>query len=70
MFEKLLDTNIDFHLQLNSNFIEFLSVNLCSAGIGRTGTIVVIDMIIETIDTLGITEKKYSTCKESLLGCF
>ncbi|XP_049587555.1 tyrosine-protein phosphatase non-receptor type 6 isoform X2 [Syngnathus scovelli] len=26
----------------------------CSAGIGRTGTIVVIDMIIETIDTIGI----------------
>uniref|UniRef100_A0A8C9YVP8 protein-tyrosine-phosphatase n=1 Tax=Sander lucioperca TaxID=283035 RepID=A0A8C9YVP8_SANLU len=26
----------------------------CSAGIGRTGTIVVIDMIIETIDTLGL----------------
>lgn len=32
----------------------------CSAGIGRTGTIVVIDMIIETIDTLGNnTVKKY-----------
>lgn len=29
------------------------SVNLCSAGIGRTGTIVVIDMILETIDTIG-----------------
>ncbi|XP_047217901.1 tyrosine-protein phosphatase non-receptor type 6 [Girardinichthys multiradiatus] len=26
----------------------------CSAGIGRTGTILVIDMIIETIDTLGL----------------
>ncbi|XP_077431618.1 tyrosine-protein phosphatase non-receptor type 6 isoform X1 [Vanacampus margaritifer] len=26
----------------------------CSAGIGRTGTIVVIDMIIETIDTIGL----------------
>ncbi|XP_007550196.1 PREDICTED: tyrosine-protein phosphatase non-receptor type 6-like isoform X1 [Poecilia mexicana] len=26
----------------------------CSAGIGRTGTIVVIDMILETIDTLGL----------------
>ncbi|CAJ1062519.1 tyrosine-protein phosphatase non-receptor type 6 [Xyrichtys novacula] len=26
----------------------------CSAGIGRTGTIVVIDMIIETIDTMGL----------------
>lgn len=29
------------------------SVIVCSAGIGRTGTIVVIDMILETIDTLG-----------------
>ncbi|KAM4567960.1 tyrosine-protein phosphatase non-receptor type 6 isoform 1-T1 [Fundulus diaphanus] len=26
----------------------------CSAGIGRTGTIVVIDMILETIDTIGL----------------
>ncbi|XP_029136102.1 tyrosine-protein phosphatase non-receptor type 6 isoform X1 [Labrus bergylta] len=26
----------------------------CSAGIGRTGTILVIDMIIETIDTIGL----------------
>ncbi len=35
-------------------YINFVSsVNLCSAGIGRTGTIVVIDMIIETIDTIG-----------------
>lgn len=29
------------------------AVNLSSAGIGRTGTIVVIDMILETIDTIG-----------------
>lgn len=28
-------------------------VNLSSAGIGRTGTILVIDMILETIDTQG-----------------
>lgn len=30
-------------------------MHLCSAGIGRTGTIVVIDMILETIDTFGKT---------------
>lgn len=35
-------------------YIHFMSsVHLSSAGIGRTGTIVVIDMIIETIDTIG-----------------
>ena len=37
-------------------YIHLISpVNLFSAGIGRTGTILVIDMIIETIDTLGNT---------------
>lgn len=38
-------------------------VNFCSAGIGRTGTIVVIDMIIDTIDTLG----KHMILKEFIL---
>lgn len=31
------------------------SLSRCSAGIGRTGTIVVIDMILETIDLLGMS---------------
>lgn len=44
-----------FHISFS---IYFLSVNLCSAGIGRTGTIVVIDMILETIDSLGKKKRK------------
>lgn len=36
----------------------FPSLILSSAGIGRTGTIVVVDMILETIDTMGKTHFK------------
>lgn len=55
------------------NFVS--SVNLCSAGIGRTGTIVVIDMILETIDTIGkqffeiSTEYKQSHSKYTVFLC-
>uniref|UniRef100_A0AAX7UU20 protein-tyrosine-phosphatase n=1 Tax=Astatotilapia calliptera TaxID=8154 RepID=A0AAX7UU20_ASTCA len=49
---------LGFLTQVNSKQAEFPNAGPmivhCSAGIGRTGTIVVIDMIIETIDTLGL----------------
>uniref|UniRef100_A0A669DVV3 protein-tyrosine-phosphatase n=1 Tax=Oreochromis niloticus TaxID=8128 RepID=A0A669DVV3_ORENI len=49
---------LGFLTQVNSKQAEFPHAGPmivhCSAGIGRTGTIVVIDMIIETIDTLGL----------------
>uniref|UniRef100_A0A4W5L2I8 protein-tyrosine-phosphatase n=1 Tax=Hucho hucho TaxID=62062 RepID=A0A4W5L2I8_9TELE len=48
---------LSFLSQVNTKQAEFSNagpmVIHCSAGIGRTGTIVVIDMIIETIDTKG-----------------
>uniref|UniRef100_A0A7N6AKV0 protein-tyrosine-phosphatase n=1 Tax=Anabas testudineus TaxID=64144 RepID=A0A7N6AKV0_ANATE len=49
---------LSFLTQVNAKQAEFCHAGPmiihCSAGIGRTGTIVVIDMIIETIDTIGI----------------
>lgn len=42
-------------------------MDFCSAGIGRTGTIVVIDMILETIDIIG---KTFLFLKKSVLGVF
>ncbi|XP_053287913.1 tyrosine-protein phosphatase non-receptor type 6 isoform X3 [Pleuronectes platessa] len=49
---------LSFVTQVNSKQAEYPNagpiVIHCSAGIGRTGTILVIDMIIETIDTLGL----------------
>uniref|UniRef100_A0A4W5N1M8 protein-tyrosine-phosphatase n=1 Tax=Hucho hucho TaxID=62062 RepID=A0A4W5N1M8_9TELE len=49
---------LSFLTQVNSKQAEFANAGPmiihCSAGIGRTGTIVVIDMIIETIDTKGL----------------
>ncbi|XP_041708554.1 tyrosine-protein phosphatase non-receptor type 6 isoform X2 [Coregonus clupeaformis] len=48
---------LSFLTQVNAKQDEFLDAGPmiihCSAGIGRTGTIVVIDMIIETINTKG-----------------
>ncbi|XP_057689785.1 tyrosine-protein phosphatase non-receptor type 6 [Corythoichthys intestinalis] len=49
---------LSFLTQVNSKQEEYPDAGPmiihCSAGIGRTGTIVVIDMIIETIDTIGL----------------
>ncbi|XP_037640147.1 tyrosine-protein phosphatase non-receptor type 6 isoform X3 [Sebastes umbrosus] len=49
---------LSFLSQVNSKQADFPDagpmVIHCSAGIGRTGTIVVIDMILETIDTIGL----------------
>ncbi|XP_049439580.1 tyrosine-protein phosphatase non-receptor type 6 isoform X1 [Epinephelus fuscoguttatus] len=49
---------LSFLSQVNSKQEEFPDAGPmiihCSAGIGRTGTIVVIDMIIQTIDTIGL----------------
>ncbi|XP_037532531.1 tyrosine-protein phosphatase non-receptor type 6 [Nematolebias whitei] len=49
---------ISFVTQVNTKQAEFPDAGPmiihCSAGIGRTGTIVVIDMILEAIDTLGL----------------
>uniref|UniRef100_A0A8B9LDW5 protein-tyrosine-phosphatase n=1 Tax=Astyanax mexicanus TaxID=7994 RepID=A0A8B9LDW5_ASTMX len=49
---------LSFLTQVNNKQMEFASAGPmiihCSAGIGRTGTIVVIDMLIETIDTKGV----------------
>ncbi|XP_036394070.1 tyrosine-protein phosphatase non-receptor type 6 isoform X1 [Megalops cyprinoides] len=49
---------LSFLSQVNSKQMEFPNAGPmiihCSAGIGRTGTIVVIDMLIETIDTKGL----------------
>uniref|UniRef100_A0A6Q2XX94 protein-tyrosine-phosphatase n=1 Tax=Esox lucius TaxID=8010 RepID=A0A6Q2XX94_ESOLU len=49
---------LSFLGQVNSKQLDFPNagpmVIHCSAGIGRTGTIVVIDMIIETIDSKGL----------------
>uniref|UniRef100_A0AAZ3RYI1 protein-tyrosine-phosphatase n=1 Tax=Oncorhynchus tshawytscha TaxID=74940 RepID=A0AAZ3RYI1_ONCTS len=49
---------LSFLTQVNTKQAEFANAGPmiihCSAGIGRTGTIVVIDMIIETIDTKGL----------------
>ncbi|XP_034030393.1 tyrosine-protein phosphatase non-receptor type 6 isoform X2 [Thalassophryne amazonica] len=49
---------LSFLTQVNSKQVEYPTsgpmIIHCSAGIGRTGTIVVIDMILETIDTLGM----------------
>ncbi|KAI5106047.1 tyrosine-protein phosphatase non-receptor type 6, partial [Silurus meridionalis] len=52
------DKVLSFLNQVNSKQQEFSGVGPmiihCSAGIGRTGTIVVIDMLIETIDNKGV----------------
>ncbi|XP_061675725.1 tyrosine-protein phosphatase non-receptor type 6 isoform X3 [Syngnathoides biaculeatus] len=49
---------LSFLTQVNSKQAEYPGAGPmiihCSAGIGRTGTIVVIDMIIQTIDTIGL----------------
>uniref|UniRef100_A0A665UK37 protein-tyrosine-phosphatase n=1 Tax=Echeneis naucrates TaxID=173247 RepID=A0A665UK37_ECHNA len=49
---------LSFLTQVNGKQEEFPSAGPmiihCSAGIGRTGTILVIDMILHTIDTLGV----------------
>uniref|UniRef100_A0A8C5NGI4 protein-tyrosine-phosphatase n=1 Tax=Gouania willdenowi TaxID=441366 RepID=A0A8C5NGI4_GOUWI len=49
---------LSFLTQVNSKQDEYPDsgpmIIHCSAGIGRTGTIVVIDMILQTIDTLGL----------------
>ncbi|KAJ8392905.1 hypothetical protein AAFF_G00071090 [Aldrovandia affinis] len=49
---------LSFLTQVNSKQMDFPNAGPmiihCSAGIGRTGTIVVIDMLIETIDTKGL----------------
>lgn len=49
---------LSFLEQVNSKQLEFSSygpmIVHCSAGIGRTGTIVVIDMLIDIIDTKGL----------------
>ncbi|KAG7216988.1 hypothetical protein INR49_001642 [Caranx melampygus] len=49
---------LSFLTQVNSKQAEFPNAGPmiihCSAGIGRTGTILVIDMILETIDTQGL----------------
>ncbi|KAJ8289885.1 hypothetical protein GJAV_G00006400 [Gymnothorax javanicus] len=49
---------LSFLTQVNNKQLEFLNAGPmivhCSAGIGRTGTIVVIDMLVETIDVKGL----------------
>ncbi|XP_074539441.1 tyrosine-protein phosphatase non-receptor type 6 [Halichoeres trimaculatus] len=49
---------LSFLIQVNNKQAEFPDsgpmIIHCSAGIGRTGTIVVIDMIIETIESIGL----------------
>uniref|UniRef100_A0A3B3C3P3 protein-tyrosine-phosphatase n=1 Tax=Oryzias melastigma TaxID=30732 RepID=A0A3B3C3P3_ORYME len=49
---------LSFLIQVNTKQAEYPEsgpiIVHCSAGIGRTGTIVVIDMIIDTIDTIGL----------------
>ncbi|KAJ8287788.1 hypothetical protein COCON_G00004470 [Conger conger] len=49
---------LSFMTQVNSRQMEFPNAGPmivhCSAGIGRTGTIVVIDMLVETIDAKGL----------------
>ncbi|KAL2084910.1 hypothetical protein ACEWY4_020428 [Coilia grayii] len=49
---------LSFLTQVNAKQMEFPSAGPmivhCSAGIGRTGTIIVIDMLIDTIDTKGL----------------
>uniref|UniRef100_A0A8C9VFN9 Tyrosine-protein phosphatase non-receptor type n=1 Tax=Scleropages formosus TaxID=113540 RepID=A0A8C9VFN9_SCLFO len=49
---------LSFLTQVNSKQMEFADAGPmiihCSAGIGRTGTIVVIDMLVEIIDTKGL----------------
>ncbi|KAI1885787.1 hypothetical protein AGOR_G00207390 [Albula goreensis] len=49
---------LSFLSQVNSRQMDFPNAGPmiihCSAGIGRTGTIVVIDMLVETIDTKGL----------------
>ncbi|KAF7226966.1 tyrosine-protein phosphatase non-receptor type 6 [Nothobranchius furzeri] len=48
---------LSFLTQVNAKQDEFNTGPMiihCSAGIGRTGTFVVVDMILETIDTLGL----------------
>ncbi|XP_066568390.1 tyrosine-protein phosphatase non-receptor type 6 isoform X2 [Amia ocellicauda] len=49
---------LSFLTQVNNKQMELLGAGPmivhCSAGIGRTGTIVVIDMLVETIDTKGL----------------
>ncbi|XP_060776894.1 tyrosine-protein phosphatase non-receptor type 6 [Neoarius graeffei] len=52
------DKVLSFLTQVNSKQQEFPGVGPmiihCSAGIGRTGTIVVIDMLIDTVETKGV----------------
>lgn len=51
--ENITLTQNCYGIQTLLVFILFFFFKLGSAGIGRTGTILVVDMILETIDTLG-----------------